>query len=119
MDERDTRGVTDPARSEERPRIDLVDHDVECAAPFVVPELSRSPINAEPAAAANDLEPSDRLAFRSSFYRCCEERHSVSSLDQAAGDLVGEHLGASGRGMREVLPVVDQDPHALRASREV
>jgi hypothetical protein len=63
MDQRDYRRVADPARRQERSRIDLVDNDVEAARTFLGPKPTRGAIDAEPAPPADDLHAVDRLAL--------------------------------------------------------
>ena len=61
MDERDDRCAADPTRRHERPRVDLVDDDVESALGSLVPVATGFAIDAEASASAHDLDAAPGL----------------------------------------------------------
>src|SRR5207247_1047049 len=90
---------------------DLVDHDVVRTARSARPESPSRSVHAEAPALAHDLDSLDDLALGPARHSGCEERHVVSACDEGTCNLLGEDLGATGRGVREVLPVEDQNAH--------
>ena len=118
MNERDDRCGADPTRRHERPRVDLVDDDVESALGLLVPVATGFPIDANASSSAHELDAVHALPVRPPGDRRDEQRHVVSPQHERTRDLFRVDLGATCERMSGVLPVEDQDAHGGAHARE-
>jgi hypothetical protein len=115
MNQRDDRRAPYPTRCHERPRVDLVDDDVESARRLFVPEATGFAIDAKPASSAHQLDAAHGLLLRPPGNRRGEQRDVVAPLHELTGDLLRVDLGSPCEGVSGVFPVEDQDAQGTSA----
>jgi hypothetical protein len=111
MGERNDRCFAGKARSSERARVDLVDHDIEPTARLLFKVPSCFPVHREPATSAKDRDPIDHLAPGLARHGCSKHRHVMTAASPAGEDLMGKDLGSPSRAVGEIAPVQQQRPH--------
>src|SRR5262245_6098906 len=97
------------ARTEERPRLHAIDHEVVLAVSLAPPVAPGRPIDAKAPAASYDLYSVSKLSRRLFIHSCTEDGHLVAAPHPLASYRLQVDLGATCPGMSEVPPVVGKD----------